>query len=113
MDGFIRTAVSPSMTAVPLVGLRMPANTRNSVVLPAPLWPLSPSRVPALRSSDTPSRAATSKRPELPASSRPPVVNRSAACLRERFAGADQTGIRTVTSLRWMDGDDMGSNMIV
>jgi len=47
------TRSTPSMTIVPAVGRIIPDTTRMSVVLPAPLGPMTPTASPARTSSET------------------------------------------------------------
>ena len=59
---------SPLILTSPVVGVRHPISDRSSVVLPAPLLPITPRHCPAPRSKDT--LARTSLRPYRSVSSR-------------------------------------------
>ena len=77
----------PPILIVPDVGLRLPASRLNSVVLPAPLGPISPSISPAPSAIDMPSTAR-----------RPPN------CLvrpRASISGTALAGARSNRSGRW------------
>src|ERR1700682_4869060 len=75
----------------------MPPITRSSVVLPAPLWPISPTRSPWLKRRLTPSSATTSGVRDEDTPMRPPVV----ACTTRDFSErppASKIGKMTETS---------------
>ena len=50
---------APSKVMVPALGFWLPAITANSVVLPAPLAPISPTRSPVSTDRSTPRTATT------------------------------------------------------
>src|SRR5690349_14936192 len=62
----------------------MPASTRNSVVLPEPLWPTRPMRSPSLISRLRPSMARTVTMSRAFDITRPPVADDKILFFRER-----------------------------
>src|SRR5438105_9829075 len=57
-----RAETRPSTRQAPRVGRYTPPKTRKSVLLPAPLWPMTPSRSPSRTSKETSRSACSSRR---------------------------------------------------
>ena len=87
---------SPAIVTVPEVGLRLPAMTLKSVVLPAPLGPTSPVIEPSGMVSDS---RSTARKPPKAITMSVTVITRAGSSTRGR------PGERAPGPPAWVDGN--------